>query len=115
MSTTTGNTGTPADPSVGLTIAGQPDAAAAPRALVAVDSPAMKRAIALCNEIFPGAPVDVEVMSDPDEPDRSWYCLNVDWPGEVRDCVDRSSRWYDRFDAEYRELVPDFTISVTPV
>lgn len=115
MSTTTsGNPGLPADPALGLSTthqAGPPT----PHTLVSADSPAMKFAIATCGEIFPGAPVEVQILTDPDDPERSWYCLNVPWSGEPRDCIDRSSRWYDRLDAEYREVISDFVILVTPI
>lgn len=75
----------------------------------------MRFAVALCGEIFPGATANVELMNDPDEPARAWYCVTVLWPGAPRDCVDRSSRWNARFDAEYPELMADFTLSVIPV
>ena len=75
----------------------------------------MKFAIAACNELFPGVAVDVEVLSDPEDPaERSWYCLNVMWPGDSRVCKERTLRWYDRMDANYRELVPDFVLSAIP-
>jgi hypothetical protein len=96
-----------------LSDASQPEASR--RELVAIDSPAMKFAIAACNELFSGAPVDVEVVNDPEEPDRSWYCLNVMRPGDARDCIERTSRWYDRLDAVHREAVPYLVVSVIPV
>ena len=115
MSTTsTDNSGLPVIPPLALSAAGQP-VEAPRRKLVAIDSPAMKFAIAACNELFPGASVEVETLTDPDDPDRSWYCLNVPWPGEPRDCINRSSRWYDRLDAEYREVISDFVILVAPI
>jgi hypothetical protein len=113
--TTTGSSDLPVTPPVGRATAAKQAEVSTPRAMVAIDSPAMKFAIATCGEIFPGAPVEVEILTDPDDPERSWYCLNVPWPGEPRDCIDRSSRWYDRLDAEYREVISDFVILVTPI
>ncbi|WP_425616445.1 hypothetical protein NA78x_000091 [Anatilimnocola sp. NA78] len=84
-------------------------------ALPPIDSPAMKFAIQACGEVFPGAKFDVEVMNDPDELDYSFYCITVEWPGEVKDCVDRTKRWYNLFDSAHRELLPQFVISVVPV
>ncbi len=117
MSTTTsGSSNLPATPSTaGLAAALKQADASKPRTLVALDSPAMKFALALCGEVFPNTPVDVEVLNDPEDPERSWYCLNIQWPGEPRDCIARSSCWYDRFDAVHREVIADFTLSVIPV
>ena len=115
MSTTSsGNSNLPIDPTLAL---GQaiPAEVTPPRVLPAADSPAMQFAIEVCGEIFPGSPVDVEVMCDPEHPERTWYCLNVTWSGGVRDCIDRSSRWYDRFETRFGEFLPDFVISAIPV
>ncbi len=115
MSTTSAaNPNLPINPTIGLASA-TPAGMTPAHLLVPADSPAMKFAVALCGEIFPGAPVDVEILSDPDDPDRSWYCLTVEWAGGIRDCIDRSSQWYNRLDAAHREAINDFVVSVVPV
>jgi hypothetical protein len=102
------------DPALGLVSATQ-GVTAPPNVLPPIDSPAMKSALEVCGEIFPGSAVDIEVMSDPEDPARAWYCLTVKWAGGVRDYVDRTSRWYDRFETMHRNAILDFVISVVPV
>jgi hypothetical protein len=115
MSTaSSGNSNLPLDPTIALGQA-MPADTTPPRILPAADSPAVKFAIEVCGEIFPGSPVDMEVMYNPEDPERTWYCLNVEWAGGVRDCIERSSLWYTRFETRYGEFLPDFVISATPV
>jgi hypothetical protein len=116
MSTTSsGNPSLAINPDLGL-VSTTREVTSPPHVLTPADSPAMKFAIALCGEIFPGSAVDVEIMCDPEDPDdRSWYCLTVDWPGSIRDCIDRTSQWNHRFDAVHREAINDFVVSVTPI
>jgi hypothetical protein len=80
--------------------------------LVAIDSPAMKFALELCDTIFPGSTTNVEVINDPDEPGRSWYSVNIRWQGQISDSLARETEWHHRFDQAYGEVANDFAICV---
>jgi hypothetical protein len=89
-------------------------AAPAFRQLVPLDSPEMKYALQLCQEVYPGSRVETEVMADPDEPCRTWYSLNIVWPGDIREMLSRDLRWHEQFAAKYPQAANDFCLSSLP-
>jgi hypothetical protein len=84
------------------------------RQLVAFDSPEMHYALQLCQEVYPGSRVETELMADPDEPSRTWYSLNILWPGDIREMLSRDLRWHQQFAAKYPQAANDFCLSSLP-
>jgi hypothetical protein len=87
---------------------------AAQRVLLPLDSPAMKVALELCAEVFPGSRTKLEVMTDPDDPSRSWRLITVYWKSAVRAAIDQQTVWHNRFDAVHPEAIHDISLFVVP-
>jgi hypothetical protein len=84
------------------------------RPLIPLDSAAMQYALELCTEVFPSSRTKVEVLTDPDESDRSWRLITVFWKSSVRDAIDQQSAWHNRFDARHLEAIHDISLFVVP-
>lgn len=86
----------------------------AQRPLISLDAPAMTAALALCAEVFPDSRTKLEVLTDPDDPARSWRLITVYWRSSVREAIDQQSIWHNRFDALHPEATHDISLFVVP-
>lgn len=84
------------------------------RTLVSLDSPEMSYALQLCQEIYPGCRVVPEVIADPEEPQRSWYSLNLLWKGDMQHMLQKDLLWHQQFAAKYPQAANDFCLSSLP-
>lgn len=82
--------------------------------LVSLDSPVMSYALQLCQEIYPGCHVVPEVVADPEEPQRNWYSLNLQWKGDIQDMLQKDLLWHERFEAKYPHAANDFCLNSLP-
>lgn len=98
-------------------VEGKPVAGVEPvvhRPLLPLDSPAMREALELCAEVFPSCRTKLEVLTDPDDPDRTWRLITVYWKSSVREAIDQQSVWHNRFDALHPEAIHDIGLFVVP-
>lgn len=85
----------------------------ATQALFPMDSPALKVAKELCIKFFPG-PLEVEVLSAPDDPSAKWYAITVVAKGTAKEVVDNQLRWANELDHQFPEEAVDIRLSVKP-
>ena len=78
-----------------------------------MDSPAMKFALELCAEIFPGK-VSIEVASAPDDPGAQWCVLLVSCADETKTCLDREAEFGRRLNAAFPAESVDIRLAVIP-
>jgi hypothetical protein len=82
--------------------------------IVALDSPEMGYALQLCQEIYPGCRVDPEVMADPEDPDQTWYSLNIVWKGEYHVLLPLDVEWHQRFESRFPRAADHFCLNSLP-
>lgn len=79
--------------------------------LFPIDAPAMVLARQLCEKYFPG-PVEVELVSAPDDPEAKWYTFIVLGQGTPKEVVDKELEVFRELDSKYPVEAMDIRLAV---